>query len=398
MEEAYNILNAIARAEELRPQYAFVLAKLLPVRQPGIETITGDRYLRLYYDPEMLESWEKDTAAAMIILQLEHYYRNHPKRQGKRKQILWDYSALIAVTCNLIDEGLALPDNIVQPRHFKLMDGQPAEWYYNQLKSRCQKRADQLQRMAADALGTDPAVLGSASSAELKDWEKPEEEDSADGLLDYLNALQQEKEIRNQPSIPGHGSREDDITPNEEADSVINWRAKFSGLFGTAISTRPGYADYSYLVPDPDAALHPGIILPGMAEQIINVSMVIDSSASMHKNRLAVAVGETAAILRNQNASDGICLFTCDTVPHCARQIYHKNQITIVGGGGTDLGPGIRAASLRAPRPDVIVVITDGDTPWPKQGPLGIRVIVVLVGPTDNVPRWVWGKVKLPMD
>ena len=167
MDEGYDILRVIRRAEELRPQYAFVFSMLRPIRQPGIETINADRLMRLYFDPDVFEVWELDTAAAMVILQVEHYYRNHPKRQGARKQVLWDFAALIAVTCCLEAENLPLPDNIATPSTFKLPGGKTAEWYYIQLRNRCAKRAADLQHMAAEALGQDPAQLGSASSAEL---------------------------------------------------------------------------------------------------------------------------------------------------------------------------------------------------------------------------------------
>ena len=45
------------------------------------------------------------------------------------------------------------------------------------------------------------------------------------------------------------------------------------------------------------------------------------------------------------------------------------------------------AAALR-PRPDLIVVLTDGHTPWPPQPPRGIRVIVGLMDPSGCVPEW----------
>ncbi|MFE0465160.1 VWA-like domain-containing protein [Kitasatospora sp. NPDC058965] len=41
--------------------------------------------------------------------------------------------------------------------------------------------------------------------------------------------------------------------------------------------------------------------------------------------------------------------------------------IPLLGGGGTDLRTGFRTA-LRT-RPDVIVVLTDGQTPWPGERP-----------------------------
>ena len=105
---------------------------------------------------------------------------------------------------------------------------------------------------------------------------------------------------------------------------------------------------------------------------------------------------ETGAIIRTQEGNDGVFVYTCDAAVHSAKEVFHVQQITIIGGGGTDLTPGIEAASRRHPRPDVIVVITDGDTPWPKRGPRGIRVIVVLVG-SGSAPNWAYAVIPVPI-
>ena len=50
-----------------------------------------------------------------------------------------------------------------------------------------------------------------------------------------------------------------------------------------------------------------------------------------------------------------------------------------LNGGGTDMGRGIEAAMRLRPKPSVIVVLTDGYTPWPHERPRGVRVIVGLL-------------------
>jgi hypothetical protein len=53
---------------------------------------------------------------------------------------------------------------------------------------------------------------------------------------------------------------------------------------------------------------------------------------------------------------------------------------------------GFDAAAALRPRPDLIVVLTDGWTPWPERRPAGSTVIVGLIGAeateTDAVPAW----------
>ena len=50
---------------------------------------------------------------------------------------------------------------------------------------------------------------------------------------------------------------------------------------------------------------------------------------------------------------------------------------------------GIESALALRPRPSMIVVLTDGYTPWPAAAPRGARVVVGLVGKGRwEVPDW----------
>jgi predicted metal-dependent peptidase len=64
---------------------------------------------------------------------------------------------------------------------------------------------------------------------------------------------------------------------------------------------------------------------------------------------------------------------------HAVRRVVSSRQVTLAGGGGTDMGRGIAAAAELRPRPSIIIVLTDGFTPWPPQPPPGARVIVGLL-------------------
>jgi predicted metal-dependent peptidase len=62
--------------------------------------------------------------------------------------------------------------------------------------------------------------------------------------------------------------------------------------------------------------------------------------------------------------------------------------VQLAGGGGTDMGSGIESAAALRPRPSVVIVLTDGYTPWPDQPPPGIRVIVGLLTEGMRPPGW----------
>jgi len=121
------------------------------------------------------------------------------------------------------------------------------------------------------------------------------------------------------------------------------------------------------------------------------MSVVLDTSASMNESLLTEALTEIDGLLVASGVRpDAVSVFTCDAKAGPAQLIRSASEITLVGGGGTDLTVGIGAAIRSRPRPDLVVVITDGWTPWPTSAPRGIRTIAVLLGGTSPAPpMWV---------
>ena len=57
------------------------------------------------------------------------------------------------------------------------------------------------------------------------------------------------------------------------------------------------------------------------------------------------------------------------------------------------MAEGIAQAVGLRPRPSIVVVLTDGFTPWPDEPPRGIRVVVGLIEPSAGGHPWHrrWG-------
>jgi hypothetical protein len=55
------------------------------------------------------------------------------------------------------------------------------------------------------------------------------------------------------------------------------------------------------------------------------------------------------------------------------------------------MGAGLAAAAALRPRPSVVIILTDGFTPWPAAPPRGLSVVVGLLvdrAPPVTVPQW----------
>ena len=78
----------------------------------------------------------------------------------------------------------------------------------------------------------------------------------------------------------------------------------------------------------------------------------------------------------------------CDAAVHNVKKVFRQAQVELYGGGGTDLGAGLRAFIERRTAPiDLLVIATDCHTPWPESAP-PFPVITIRVG--DGAPP-VWG-------
>src|SRR5690348_5025720 len=106
----------------------------------------------------------------------------------------------------------------------------------------------------------------------------------------------------------------------------------------------------------------------------------------MTDDDLAQALAEVAGVLRGVGVdANHITVLACDAAAHVAQRLTSVEQLRLAGGGGTDLRVGIAAALASTPRPQIIVVLTDGVTPWPEI-PIPARVIAGLLGPQTPQP------------
>lgn len=141
-------------------------------------------------------------------------------------------------------------------------------------------------------------------------------------------------------------------------------------------------------------------MLPSLRRPLPRVAVIVDTSGSVSDRDLGSALSEVAGISRAVGVQgDRIAVYSCDAAVQTVQRVCAAQEIALAGGGGTDLRKGIARASAAAPRPDVVVALTDGATPWPATQP-GCRVVAGIFGSRPRyredrewtgpaVPEWV---------
>jgi hypothetical protein len=75
----------------------------------------------------------------------------------------------------------------------------------------------------------------------------------------------------------------------------------------------------------------------------------------------------------------GVLVLAWDATVGASTRVRRVQELRLVGGGGTDMRVGIEVAESSRPRPDVIVAMTDGYTPWPEEPTRG-RLAAAVIG------------------
>jgi predicted metal-dependent peptidase len=105
---------------------------------------------------------------------------------------------------------------------------------------------------------------------------------------------------------------------------------------------------------------------------------------------LTTVLTEVDGLLRTVGVrGHNVRVIACDAAAQSAQRVRTAAQVELFGGGGTDMRVGIDAAMALRPRPGVVIVLTDGYTPWPAGAPRSATVVVGLLGQAPPpAPSW----------
>lgn len=373
-------------AVESAPYLAHALFSVRPVAAVGLDTFAVDRHWRLYVDPASLDEWGPLQAGAVLLHEVSHLVRDHAGRAealpGPVDHGRWNYATDAAINDDLLAAGCPLPEWVVTPAALGLDDGGVEEAYYAALTPEPPQSESEVG-------------CGSGAGDPTQPWEPSADDAGMPGLDNGQVTITRRKVAndvrdavtRGRGTVPAGLAR---WASDELAAPTVPWRKVLAGMVRRATSLVAGRVTYTYS--RPGRRRLPGIVTPAMRAPRVTVAAVVDTSGSMGQDDLDAALSEIGGVIKAVGGS--IRVLACDAQAASARNVRNARDVRLVGGGGTDMRVGIDAALALTPAPDVIVVLTDGDTPWPD-APIRARLIAVLTRDhaLSRVPTWARGIV-----
>ncbi|MGW1751341.1 vWA domain-containing protein [Streptomyces sp. NPDC002092] len=368
------LFAARLQAARARPYLATALFALHTVESRQVPTMGVDRHWRCYVSPGFVDRMPVEDLAAVWVHEVSHLLRDHHGRSdrvarergltGPGERLRMNIAADCEINDDIYGDGLVLPRGAVRPTALGLSEGQLMEDYLRQftLGARTQSMAW--------------LDCGSGADGLAREWELGP--DGAHGLSAQEQDAVRFRVAEGLKGRPGNAPEGWRRWAEKAFHPPQPWRELLGAAVRSAASGSGAGEDYSYGRPARRSASLPGVVLPSLRRRPPRVSVIIDTSGSVSDAELGSALLEVAAISRAVGGRrDLVTVVPCDAAARVAHPLCRAEGIPLLGGGGTDLRTGFAKALRTRPRPDVVVVLTDGQTPWPDARP-ACRTVVGL--------------------
>ena len=450
------LLAARVRALSARPYFSPALCAIKLVEKAGIGTMACDQYWRVYYDPVTVKKWGVADTAVGLLHEVSHLLQRHHLRAQNLGVTKADHQVLnVAQDCAINgcllhadDRGLALLATDPVPSKFKLPEGLAWEEYYGLLKAQQAKQPQDQPGQPGQGKGSKPSdgepgegqggggegqgepggkpgsaagkpgsaagkggdgkpsrECGSGATGVPQAWDDgaPVEGDDGSGT-GGLNAVEAANIITQTADKTREAAKGQGRMPGGwlawagevDAPAQVKWQTILQQRVRAAVRYVSGASDYTYARPSRRSAASPGIVLPAMRRPVVQIAAIVDTSGSMSGGDTAAALAEVKSICKIAGAP--IRVLSVDAVVHTDQaHVTNVTNVKVRGGGGTSMNAGIRhvVATRRRQPVDVLIVLTDGGTDFPRREdvPRDLHLIYVMIGATaeyyrSQVPTW----------
>lgn len=366
-----------------------------------VDTMAVDTGWRLYYSSDFVNSETPEALATVLLHECMHCMLEHGKRfealpAGNKNNLLWNYAGDCAI--NQVLDDSHMPWTEVTPVRYENIANQGVDRSMTTEVAHAKMVAYQL----ANPSEKSESDCGSVSGGKRRSYELESNDvnspsstvNQQDNILDTVASAVIKAE-ENGEEIPEAISR----IARDRLEPTVNWKKLLAFNLRNAIANVAGRRDYTYSRPSrrQEGVKQSGgnIVLPAMRQpQPPSVGIVLDTSGSISDESLEIYLGEIRGIFSAVGVSSGIWVLPCDSKVHEVQKIrsFDLSKLRIKGGGGTNMGAGIEEALKIRPRVNIVIILTDGATPWPEfQPPGSVNYLAVLTTKTFQayVPNWI---------
>lgn len=392
-----------------RPYLARAIFAVEPVEEPRLPApMAVDQRWRLYYRPDAVVPIAQERQLVGIYYhEICHLIRDHARRgrsmiEAGVPREAWATGAECEINDDVDREGRACPALAapfsgpyggILPEHYQLPRDETAEWYaYELLKQAAVIDVPLLGEGKGE--GEHECDCGSGTDGVPRPWDRNGDGDGAGSSADHvppgLSELEAElvrhavaAEIRERQRSRGDVPAGLAVWAEDFGESVVSWQNEIASVVRVRLR-RAGAHDYTYARPSRRQPRPARYIAPALRAPVVHAAVVVDVSGSMMGEPIKRAQAEIAGIVRAAGAE--VVMIECDASVHRIT-MARSGRPDLLGGGGTDMSAGIRTALKLRPRPDLIIILTDGYTPWPSQRP-PVPTVAAIIGEGAEGPDW----------
>lgn len=378
--------------------------RLVEASHEELPTMAVDAGWRMYYSPVFVKEQEVDVLATALLHEAMHCVMQHNERYealgaARGYHTLWNICGDAAINEILDDQNM--PWGEFQPVRYEgfpvpgVLSGMITEGAYRIAVEWAQSQPNDADQLSSEC--------GSSSGGESRGYELPPEDDTAPSTARERQASVRDRVASDVAShradrggVPGGLARWADSYLSPKVD----WRKQLATRMRAVISNVAGRRNYSYQRPSrrQDAIrLHdPSIILPGLRDnEPPRIVVIVDTSGSVSNTELSQALSEVYGICKAVGMREPIGVIACDAKAQPVQYIRSTRDIAgldLKGGGGTDLREGIQAALDQPRPPNLVIMVSDGESPFHPHSPSpNTEFLMVLTAPelTPPIPAWI---------
>jgi len=398
------VMAARIVAQARWPYLSTLLFNLKIVESSQLPTLAVDDGWRMYYSPDFVMEQSAEALATMVLHEALHCVNQHGPRfralsQSRHLHVTWNFAGDVGI--NHVLDRAQMPWGDFEPlrfTHLSKFEVNPemgTEKIFFTIVEYYEQHPEEVDQF------TD---CGSIIGGEARDYEISRsngdnpaiKSDQQDVIRDQVaQEILKHAYTKGIGSIPGELLR----WAQELLEPTIDWRKALAGAFRTSLATVLGRRDYVYTRPSRrQSAMRIGnheIILPSMRKPAPPaIAIIVDTSGSIGNDEITLFLSEVDGIVKANGISQGVTVIPCDADVGEIQKLRSRGAITtlkLTGGGGTDMGVGIAAAGKLRPTPKIVIVLTDGFTPWPTSLPKGVETLIVCLTAEESLnttPNW----------